>query len=193
MGRDGSWSRLTAREAAAPEPGAPDALRLRSFWVPRFAQRDLAHFAVGARMLAQTWRAATPSNDSERSLQLLGELGCRIQLLTEPLHLGAGELERVLYNSASVVAALPSRPLWCLAADGGTRACHSRLVPAEAARVLRYGGTCSPSTAADCWRMSNDAVRDDALAPWRTAVAEQVHRVIDHLASEELLGPSSGN
>lgn len=62
--RDGTWTQLTEREAAAAEGDTPDALRLRSFWVPRFAQRDLADFAVGARMLAHTWRVTTPSNNS---------------------------------------------------------------------------------------------------------------------------------
>lgn len=63
MFRDGTWMQLTAREATANEASAPDALRLRSFWVPGFAQRDLADVGVGvgARMLSHTWRAATPS------------------------------------------------------------------------------------------------------------------------------------
>ncbi|XP_026314426.1 uncharacterized protein LOC113226112 [Hyposmocoma kahamanoa] len=160
--RDGTWMRLTARVAAAAAAGAPDALRVHSFWVPRLAQRDLAHVAGGTRMLARTWRAAEPSNDSA--------------------------LERVLFNAASVVAALPSRPLWCLARDGGARACRSRRVAAHEARVLRFDGACA-RPAPDCRRL----VRDDALAPWREAVAAHVGRVVDGLGGEGLLVPDGRN
>lgn len=104
---------------------------------------------------------------------------------------GAGELERALFNSATVVAALPAQPLWCLTADGGMRACRSWLVEAEEARVLRYNGACAAAAVADCWRMARRAVRDDALAPWRGEVATHVQQLVDHLASEQLLRPGN--